>query len=63
VRRWRGGFGDVEGQRQTRIGDHVDAFVEQLKVADHVVVEGLRPGAVGADVVGAPAPAELVTAG
>ena len=63
VRRWRGGFGDIEGQRQPRIGDHVDALVEQLKVADHVVVERLRPGTVGADVVGAPAAAEFVTAG
>lgn len=24
----RGGFGDVEGQRQSRVGDHVDALVE-----------------------------------
>ena len=59
----RGGFGDVERQRQPRIGDHVDALVEQFKVADDVMVERLGPGAVGADVVGTPAATEIVTAG
>ena len=41
----------------------VEAFVGQGEVADDVVVEVFGAGAVGADVVGPPAPAELVAAG
>ena len=58
-----GGFGGVEGEGQAGFGDHVDALVGELEVADDRVVELLAAGAVLADVVGAPPAAEGVAAG
>ena len=59
----RAGFGGVKGESEAGFGDHVDAFVGELKVANVVVVEVLGAGAVVADVMGAPAASEFVAAG
>ena len=59
----RVGFGGIDGHRDTGFGSKVEALVGEGQVADDLVVEVLGAGAMGADVVRAPAPAELLTAG
>ena len=59
----RAGFGGVDGEGETGVGDHVDALVGEVEVADHGVVEVLGAGAVEADVVAAPAAAEVARCG
>jgi hypothetical protein len=59
-RSWLGG---VDGHGQAGFGSEVEAFVGEGKVADDVVVEVFGAGTVGADVLGAPAAAELLASG
>jgi hypothetical protein len=57
------GLGGVEAEGETGLGNHVDAFVDQLKVADNLVVKVLGTGAVVADIVRAPTAAKVIAAG
>jgi hypothetical protein len=57
------GFSGVDRHSEAGFGSQVEAFVGNGKAADDVVVEVFDTGAVGADIVGAPAAAELVAAG
>lgn len=62
-------MGGVDGEGEAGFGGHVQAFAGEGEVADGLVVEafgagaGAGAGAVVADVVGAPAGAELLAAG
>jgi hypothetical protein len=58
----RVGFGGVDGHGEAGFGSKVEAFVGKGELTDDVVVEVFDAGAVGADVVGTPATAELVAA-
>jgi hypothetical protein len=57
------GFSGVDRHSEAGFGSQVEAFAGNGKAADDVVVEVFDTGAVGADIVGAPAAAELVAAG
>jgi catechol 2,3-dioxygenase-like lactoylglutathione lyase family enzyme len=57
------GFGGVDGQGEPGFGNHVEAFVGDGEVAEHLVVEVLGARAVQPDVVRAPAAAEFFAAG
>ena len=56
------GFGGVDGHGEPGFGSEVEAFVGKCEVTDDVVVKVFGAGAVGADIVGAPAAAELIAA-
>ena len=55
-------LGSVKGEGEAGVGDHVDAFVGEVEIADYGVVEELAAGAVEAYVV-LPSAAEVVAAG
>jgi hypothetical protein len=53
----------VDGEGEAGFGSHLQALVGEGDISDCLVVEVLGAGAVVADVVGAPAGAEVVVAG
>ena len=55
--------GGVDGERESRVGDHVDTLVRQIQISDDAVMEQLAAGAVQPDVVAAPAAAEVSAPG
>ena len=59
----RAGFGGVDGEGEAGFGGHLESFVGEGELADDGVVEPFGAGAVVADVVAAPAGAEVVAAG
>ena len=59
----RAGFGGVDGEGEAGFGGHLETFVGEGELADDGVVEPFGAGAVVADVVAAPAGAEVVAAG
>lgn len=59
----RAGFGGVDGQGEAGLGSEFQALEGERELADNFMVEALGAGAVVADVVGAPAGAELLAAG
>lgn len=59
----RGGRGGVPGERQSPLGDHVDAFVGKLEFADDLAVKVFDTGTVVSDVVCAPPLTEIIRTG
>ena len=60
---WRAWFCCVNGEGESGFGSEVEALVGEFEIADEVMVEVFDAGAVGADVVGLPAAAELLASG
>lgn len=59
----RARFGRVQGESESGVGQHVDALIAELEVADQPVAEQLDAGADVADVVRRPPLQELRASG